>query len=173
MDLNEKVSYDEEWILEVSLNPSIDFPIILDQLSRIGSKQGQEINQEVFIWHTKGRYFLVHYKELEFFDNKSLGRINNVSITRSDLKKRNSILRLLLQWNLIDTFDDSVSILCDKVKISTSELCNVSKQSKFKVIIQYPDSTYDSNFKIYNQIVVKHSEKDVYSYVPYYKFNTN
>ena len=94
---NENVDWSPEIMLEISLKEPDDFLKVAETLTRIGieSKLEKKLTQSCHILHKKGRYFLLHFKELFMLD----GKPSNFSV--SDLYRRNSIAKLLEQWSLV------------------------------------------------------------------------
>lgn len=87
--------------LEVELKSADDFLKIRETLSRIGvaSRKDKVLYQSCHILHKKGRYYLVHFKELFSLDGKP------TDITENDLERRNSIAFLLSDWGLLNIVD--------------------------------------------------------------------
>jgi hypothetical protein len=93
----EKVSYDIENMLEISFKENDDFLKIRETLTRIGvaSRKDKTLYQSCHILHKRGKYYLVHFKELFALDGKES------SISENDLARRNAIARLLEEWGLL------------------------------------------------------------------------
>jgi hypothetical protein len=94
--------------LEVTLNKEDDFLKIRETLTRIGvaSKKEQKLYQSCHILHKQGHYFLVHFKELFALDGKQTDLVDN------DLERRNTIAKLLQDWNLLKVVDQSILQHC-------------------------------------------------------------
>lgn len=83
--------------VEVGLRQREDFLKVAETLTRIGIKEkGKTLSQTCHILHKKGKYYIVHFKELYMLD----GKCRN-PITESDLQRRDYIAYLLSQWNLL------------------------------------------------------------------------
>jgi len=91
------VSWDPSHMIEVFLSEPDDFLKVRETLTRIGvaSRKEKKIYQSCHILHKQGRYFIVHFKELFALDGK------HTSITLNDIQRRNRIVKLLSDWNLI------------------------------------------------------------------------
>jgi len=91
------VSYDIENMLEISFKENDDFLKIRETLTRIGvaSRKDRTLYQSCHILHKRGKYYLVHFKELFALDGKES------SISENDLARRNAIARLLEEWGLL------------------------------------------------------------------------
>ena len=85
-----------EYGVEILLANPDDFLKIKETLTRIGvkSKKGDTLYQSCCIFHKRGRYFIMHYKEMFVIDNK----INN--LCDDDYRRRNTIAKLISQWGL-------------------------------------------------------------------------
>lgn len=96
----------EEWYnklaFEVQLKDVADFLRVKETLTRLGiSSLGKDggkpkLFQTCHILQKKGKYYLVHFKELLLLDGKE------VNLTWSDLQRRAYIIDLLATWELID-----------------------------------------------------------------------
>jgi len=99
------MSYDIENMLEISFKENDDFLKIRETLTRIGvaSRKDKTLYQSCHILHKRGKYYLVHFKELFALDGKES------SLTENDLARRNSIARLLDEWDLLSILDEEQS----------------------------------------------------------------
>ena len=95
------MSYGIENMLEISFKENDDFLKIRETLTRIGvaSRKDKTLYQSCHILHKRGKYYLVHFKELFALDGKES------SITENDLARRNAIARLLEEWELLSILD--------------------------------------------------------------------
>lgn len=87
--------------VEVSLSSPDSFLKIRETLTRIGvaSKKDQTLYQSSHILHKKGRYAIVHFKELFNLDMKQS------DISDNDLERRNATTILLQDWGLLTILD--------------------------------------------------------------------
>lgn len=92
-------------LVEVTIKEKEDFLKIKETLTRIGvaSKKDKTLFQSCHILHKQGRYYIVHFKELFLLDGKQS------TITDDDLGRRNTIVNLLSEWNLVNLVDMSKS----------------------------------------------------------------
>jgi len=99
------MSYGIEDMLEISFKENDDFLKIRETLTRIGvaSRKDKNLYQSCHILHKRGKYYLVHFKELFALDGKES------SITENDLARRNAIARLLEEWDLLSILDEEQS----------------------------------------------------------------
>jgi len=84
-------------LVEITLGQEDDFLKVRETLTRIGvaSKKDRTLYQSCHILHKKGQYYVVHFKELFALDGKP------TDITENDLSRRNAIVKLLEDWELV------------------------------------------------------------------------
>jgi len=87
-----------EDLLEVRLKQEDDFLKVKETLTRIGvaSRKDKTLYQSCHILHKKGKYYIVHFKELFALDGKP------TDFEENDLARRNTIAKLLAEWGLIE-----------------------------------------------------------------------
>jgi len=90
-----------EDLLEITLKDPEDFLKIKETLTRIGvsSKTDNKLWQSCHVLHKKGKYYIVHFKELFLLDGLSS------NIEENDLARRNTIAKLLEEWGLLTIVD--------------------------------------------------------------------
>jgi hypothetical protein len=90
-----------EELIEVTLKEPDDFLKVRETLSRIGvaSKKDKTLYQSCHILHKQGKYYILHFKELFLLD----GKRSDFSI--DDVGRRNTIVNLLSEWNLVKLVD--------------------------------------------------------------------
>ena len=93
-----EVNWNQELMVEVTLNEPDDFLKVRETLTRIGvaSRKEKKLYQSCHILHKQGRYFIVHFKELFALDGK------HANLTSNDIQRRNRITQLLSDWGLIE-----------------------------------------------------------------------
>jgi hypothetical protein len=91
--------------IEVELQTPDNFLKIKETLTRIGiaSRKEKKLYQSCHILHKQGRYAILHFKELFILDGKE----NNFS--EEDKSRRNTIVNLLEEWDLIKVVDSSLA----------------------------------------------------------------
>ena len=94
-------------LLEVELVQSDDFLKIKETLTRIGiaSYREKQLVQSCHILHKKGKYYIVHFKELFALDGKT------TDLTISDMARRNQICNLLQEWKLLKIVSGKTPVL--------------------------------------------------------------
>lgn len=95
-----------EELIEVELEQDDDFLKVKETLTRIGvsSHKEKKLYQSCHILHKRGKYYIVHFKELFLLDGL------DSDFDDEDLARRNKIASLLEEWGLIRIIDK------DKVK---------------------------------------------------------
>ena len=86
-----------ETLVEVELSNEEAFLKVKETLTRIGvaSRKDKKLYQSCHILHKKGKYYIVHFKELFTLDGKSS------SFSEEDKGRRNTIANLLEEWDLV------------------------------------------------------------------------
>ena len=92
------VNWTPDQMVEVILSEPDDFLKVRETLTRIGvaSRKEKKLYQSCHILHKKGRYFLVHFKELFALDGK------HANLTVNDVQRRNRIAQLIADWGLVE-----------------------------------------------------------------------
>ena len=95
--MTEDLNWTSNDMLEVSLSEPDDFLKVRETLSRIGvaSRRDKKLWQSCHLLHKKGKYYIVHFKELFVLDGKKS------SLTDNDIERRNTIAGLLSDWGLV------------------------------------------------------------------------
>jgi Bacteriophage translational regulator len=105
---------------------------IIETLTRIGvaSKQDKTLYQSVHLLHKRGRYALMHFKEMFVLDGKS------TDFTEEDKGRRNSIANLLADWNLV--------VLVDPTKtekpitpLNRTKVISYAEKPEWKLVSKY------------------------------------
>ena len=92
-----EVSWSETDMVEVLLKEPDDFLKVRETLTRIGvaSRKEKKLYQSCHILHKKGKYYIVHFKELFALDRKP------TNFSANDFQRRNRIVQLLSDWGLL------------------------------------------------------------------------
>jgi hypothetical protein len=127
------VQWSEDDMVEVLLGEPDDFLKVRETLTRIGvaSRKEKKLYQSCHILHKKGRYYIVHFKELFALDRKD----TNFSV--NDSQRRNRIIQLLSDWGLVilvksDSIADAAPLNQIKV-IAHKEKGEWSLESKYNI----------------------------------------
>jgi len=96
--MSDEVTWSQDMMLEVVLKEPDDFLKVRETLTRIGvaSRKERKLYQSCHILHKRGKYYIVHFKELFALDGKP------TNITQNDVQRRNRIATLVSDWGLID-----------------------------------------------------------------------
>lgn len=126
------MSYDIGNMLEISFKETDDFLKIRETLTRIGvaSRKDRTLYQSCHILHKRGKYYIVHFKELFALDGKE------TSISENDLGRRNSIARLLEEWELL-TINDKVQSLDPIAPMSQIKVLPHRDKPEWNLVAKY------------------------------------
>ena len=115
-------------LVEITFPEKDDFLKIRETLSRIGvaSRKEKELFQSCHILHKKGKYYIVHFKELFKLDGKE------TNFDESDLGRRNTIIDLLRQWNLVKVLNPQ-QILDPRAPLSQLKVIPYHEKSEWKL----------------------------------------
>lgn len=88
--------------IEIKLKTEDDFLKVKETLTRIGvsSKKEKKLYQSCHILHKRGRYAILHFKELLALDGLETDTSEN------DIARRNTIVKLLSEWGLLIPLND-------------------------------------------------------------------
>lgn len=119
-------------LLEVTLKESDDFLKVRETLTRIGisSKKEKKLWQSCHILHKRGKYYITHFKELFKLDGKPS------NIDESDIGRRNTIVGLLEQWNLV-TVVNKQQIVEPKAPLSQIKIIPFREKNEWKLTTKY------------------------------------
>jgi hypothetical protein len=99
MEYQPKITVEE--LVEITLAKPDDFLKVKETLTRIGisSKTEKKLYQSCHILHKRGKYYIVHFKELFALDGLPS------TLTEADIARRNTIVTLLDEWGLVKNVD--------------------------------------------------------------------
>ena len=119
-------------LVEVELTDSQNFLKIKETLTRIGvaSKKDKTLFQSCHILHKRGKYYIVHFKELFGLDG------HEITFDEEDLSRRNTIANLLEDWGLIRIVDQSKTE--EPVALmSTIKVLNYKEKNEWNLVPKY------------------------------------
>ena len=118
-------------LLEVSLQKPDDFLKVRETLTRIGvsSRAEKKLWQSCHILHKKGKYYIVHFKEMFALDDLP------TSINSEDLGRRNTIACLLEEWGLIKIVDKAK--ITDKVPLNKIKILPFKEKGEWELCPKY------------------------------------
>lgn len=127
---NNKFDQIENEVVEVQLTDQWSFSRIVEVLTRIGipSYKTHTLYQTAHILHKRGKYYIVHFKDMFILDGKQATK------TQEDTARVRTIAQLLEQWGLckcINTIeiDNPVPVLV----IPRSQLDQWKLQPKYNI----------------------------------------
>ena len=128
----ENVPVDLESLIEIELEDDEDFLKIRETLTRIGiaSRKDRTLFQSCHILHKRGKYYIVHFKELFLLD----GLPSNMD--EIDLGRRNRIALLLEEWGLLEVVDQErcKQSVCD---IAQLKILSYKEKGDWELIPKY------------------------------------
>lgn len=121
--------------IEIKLADPESFLKVKETLTRIGiaSKKDQILYQSCHILHKKGRYIICHFKELFALDGKT------ADISDNDIGRRNTITKLLQDWNLVTIMDKESLENC--VILSQIKILSYKEKSDWTLTSKYSIGT--------------------------------
>ena len=119
-------------LIEITFKEKDDFLKIRETLTRIGvaSRKEKELFQSCHILHKRGKYYIVHFKELFLLDGKQS------NFDESDVGRRNTIVDLLQQWNLISVVDKT-KVEEPKAPLSQIKIVSFKEKQEWKLTAKY------------------------------------
>lgn len=117
--------------LEIKLAEEEDFLKVKETLTRMGvaSKRDKILYQSCHILHKQKRYYIVHFKELFALDGKP------TDFTHEDCSRRNTIARLLEDWNLIKIINKD--IIEDMIPLSQVKIISFKEKEMWTLTSKY------------------------------------
>ena len=118
----------------VHLKQPDDFLKIKETLTRIGvaSKKDRKLYQSCHILPKRGKYAIVHFKELFKLDGKPSDFYEN----EQDIGRRNTIVNLLEQWDLL-TVEDSLKIESPRTDMSQIKIIPFKEKNEWELVAKY------------------------------------
>lgn len=119
-------------LVEVQLQDRDSFLKIRETLTRIGvpSKKSNTLYQSCHILHKQDKYYIVHFKELFMLD----GRLTDFD--DEDLGRRNTIVALLEQWQLVAVVDKR-KIAEPKIPLDKLKIISFAEKNKWELQPKY------------------------------------
>jgi hypothetical protein len=121
-----------EDLLEVRLKNEDDFLKVKETLTRIGvaSRKDKTLYQSCHILHKRGKYYIVHFKELFALDGK------NTDFEDNDLGRRNAIANLLSEWGLVEVVNKDKSSL-PVAPLSQIKIISYKEKNEWELTAKY------------------------------------
>ena len=121
-----------ETLVEVLLPSEDDFLKVRETLTRIGvaSRKEKKLYQSCHILHKRGKYYIVHFKELFGLDGKPTDFDDN------DVARRNTIVNLLEEWGLVSLVDKNATR--DLIApLSQIKIIAYSERNEWELVAKY------------------------------------
>ena len=117
--------------VEVLLEEEDDFLKVKETLSRIGiaSRKDKKLFQSCHILHKQGRYYIVHFKELFLLDG------NPSDLSENDIARRNTIINLLLEWDLVSLVN--VEELEPVAPMNQVKILRYDEKDEWELVVKY------------------------------------
>jgi hypothetical protein len=117
--------------VEIDLITEENFLKIKETLTRIGiaSKKDKKIYQSCHILHKKGRYSIVHFKEMFVMDGI------DQEIPEDDILRRNTIVNLLEEWGLCNILNPDKTE--DELELNRIRIISFKEKSEWELIPKY------------------------------------
>jgi len=117
--------------VHVKLFDEEDFMVIRETLTRVGvsPKNKKILYQSCHLVHKNDVYVIAHFKELFALD----GLPSNVSA--EDIQRRNAIVKLLEEWELIEVIDKDK--LLDAMPVSGLKIIKHSEKNNWELIPKF------------------------------------
>lgn len=119
-------------LVEITLTDPQNFLKIKETLTRIGvaSRKDRILYQSCHILHKRGKYYIVHFKELFGLDG------HEITFDEDDLARRNTIANLLEDWGLLRIVDQAKTeepvALMNSIKV-----INFKEKNDWKLMPKY------------------------------------
>lgn len=119
-------------LIEVQLKEQDDFLKIRETLTRIGisSPKEKRLYQSCHILHKRGKYYIVHFKELFALDGKA------TNFSEEDEGRRNTIIKLLADWGLLEIVNEEL-ISYPATPINQIKIIPHKEKSEWELIAKY------------------------------------
>lgn len=119
-------------LVEIRLKEEDDFLKIKETLTRIGvsSNKTKKLYQSCHILHKRGKYYIVHFKELFWLDGLES------DFDDEDMARRNRICSLLEEWGLLTVVDPN-KIKEPSIPINRLKIIKHSERNEWSLCPKY------------------------------------
>ena len=121
--------------VHIKLFDDEDFMVVRETLTRMGvSPKGKNIlYQSCHLVHKDGVYVVAHFKELFALDGKP------TDITENDLARRNAIVNLLEDWDLLEVIDKEK--IKDQMALTGMKIIKYGEKDNWELIPKFNPGT--------------------------------
>ena len=126
-----------EDFIEIELKNDEAFLLVKETLSRIGiaSKRNSVLYPSCHILHKRGKFYIVHFKEMFRLDGRE------AIMTDEDVARRNTIARLLHSWGLCKIVgmdaDHIPEKIADTIPISRIKILSFNEKRNWTIEPKY------------------------------------
>ncbi len=119
-------------LVEITLKEEDDFLKVRETLTRIGvsSRTENKLYQSCHILHKRGKYYIVHFKELFSLDGLP------TDISETDIGRRNTITSLLEEWDLLSIVIPE-KVKQPKVSLAQIKIISYNDKKDWEMIPKY------------------------------------
>jgi len=119
----------------VNLKKKENYLVVKETLERIGvsPKNKKVLYQSCHILHKHDKYIIAHFKELFKLDNLKS------DVTEEDFQRRNAIINLLQEWDLIEVLDPAK--IENKMKITGLKILRYDERDDWDLIQKFNTGT--------------------------------
>lgn len=127
--------------VEIEINDSDDFLKIRETLTRMGvlNSQRNTLFQSCHILHKRGKYYILHFKELFGLDGKQ------AIMSREDYARRNTIAGVLEKWGMCQILNPDVCKEPQLIERNSLSIISFSDKNKYKLIPKYQIGKSNNN----------------------------
>lgn len=120
-------------MLQIELDEPDNFLKIKETLTRIGvaSKKENMLYQSCHILHKRGKYYIVHFKEMYALD----GKISTITV--EDILRRNTIAKLLQDWDLLKILILKKGIELEYAPLNLIKVLNYQEKQDWLLMPKY------------------------------------
>lgn len=124
--------------VEIKLAKRADFLVVKETLTRIGVPgENNVLYQSCHILHKQGRYVIIHHHELNILDG------DPVAASTDDLLRRNKIVSLLVEWELLTVVDPNM--IEEQAPIGSMKVLNFKEKGEWTLVPKYQFWTKDKS----------------------------
>lgn len=125
------INWSMDSMVEVRLKNPDNFLKVKETLTRIGiaSNKDKILYQSCHILHKRGKYYIVHFKELFALDGKPS------TLSSEDIDRRNTIANLLEDWGLVELVDPEKTDI--EATLNTIKVLTFAEKSQWTLLPKY------------------------------------
>lgn len=127
------MNFDINQMIEVTIENDDDFLKVRETLTRIGiaSRKNKTLYQSCHILHKRGKYYIVHFKELFALDGKPY------NMSDDDIARRNTIAQLLSEWDLVKIVDTDEDVQHTTVSLARIKILPHKEKDNWDLVSKY------------------------------------